>query len=522
MIGTSWTTTATAIAAVVICTFLTLPGAVQSARILCVFPSPSRSHVLVGQALLKGLAERGHEVTMVSPFKIPDPVANYREVVIPVDDYTSKMTKDFLEKPPNIITTLPVMMINMMETAKQMVNDPNFIALKNEQFDVVICGVFVADFILGFGPHFQAPTVVLWTAGLTKITADLVGNPRAISAVPHIMLGPQDSMVPVVARLKNFMVSCVENLIGLYSWYHQKTFYEDTFPQDQYPSYDDVRKNVSLLLLNTHFSHAGPRPYLQNVIEVGGLQIKSKPDPLPQDIQEWLDGAEHGAVYFCLGSNLKSKDLPVAKLQEFVKSLGKLKQRVLWKWEADTIPNQPANVMTKKWLPQDDILAHPNVVLFISHGGLGGMAEARYHGVPILGIPIFAEQSGNVGSVVREGWGLEVDYATLNEKRLSKKLKQILTDPTYRQRAKEISTVYRDRPQTAMDTACYWIEYVIRHKGAPQMHYQGAELNFFQNEMLDVIAIIFLAVYLVVKVLKLVFKGITKLLCRRQPKQKIN
>lgn len=508
---------------VVICTFLAiLPGVVQPARILCVFPSPSRSHVLVGQALLKGLAERGHEVTMVSPHKLSKPVANYREVVIPVDDFASKMTKEFLEKPPNILKTLPMMMIKMMEAANQTVNDARFLALKSEQFDVVISGVFVADFIVGYGAHFQAPTVVLWTAGLTKITADLVGNPRAISAVPHIMLGPQDSMIPMVPRLKNFMISCIENLVGLYSWYLQKAFYEYNFPQDRYPSYDDVRKNVSLLLLNTHFSHAGPRPYLQNAVEVGGLQIKTRPDPLPQDIQEWLDGAEHGAIYFCLGSNLKSKDLPAAKLQEFVKSIGKLKQRVLWKWEADTIPNQPANVLTKKWLPQDDVLAHPNVVLFISHGGLGGMAEARYHGVPILGIPIFAEQSGNIGSVVREGWGLEVDYATLSENQLSTKLKQILTDPTYRQRAKQLSAVYRDRPQTAMDTACYWIEYVIRHKDAPHLHYQGADLNFFQNEMLDVIAIILLTLYLVAKVLKLAFKGIARLLCRRQTKQKLN
>lgn len=508
---------------VVICTFFTiLPGVVQPARILCVFPSPSRSHVLVGQALLKGLAERGHEVTMVSPYKLSKPVPNYRDVVIPVDDFTSKMTKEFLEKPPNILKTLPMMMIKMMETANQTVNDPKFLALKSEQFDVVISGVFVADFIVGYGAHFQAPSVVLWTAGLTKITADLVGNPRAISAVPHIMLGPQDSMIPVVARLKNFMVSCIENLFGMYSWYHQKTFYDYNFPQDRYPSYEDVRKNVSLLLLNTHFSHAGPRPYLQNVVEVGGLQIKTKPDPLPQDIQDWLDGAEHGAIYFCLGSNLKSKDLPAAKLQEFVKSLGKLKQRVLWKWEADTIPNQPPNVLTKKWLPQDDVLAHPNVVLFISHGGLGGMAEARYHGVPVLGIPIFAEQSQNIGSVVREGWGLDIDYTTLNEKQLSKKLKKILTDPTYRQRAKQLSDVYRDRPQTAMDTACYWIEYVIRHKGAAHLHYQGAELNFFQNEMLDVIAIILLTLYLVVKLLKLTFKGIARLVCRRQTKQKLN
>lgn len=506
---------------VIIALFATM-GVVESARILCIFPSPSRSHVLVGQALLKGLAERGHEVTMVSPFKLKKPISNYRDITVPTDDFASKLTKTYLEKKPNMLTEVPKFMLKMLEIGNDTVNHPNFLALKNEKFDLVITGVFVADFVLGFGPYFDAPTVVLWTAGLTKLTSDLVGNPRAISSVPHIMLGPQDSMVPVVARLKNLLVGCIENVYTFFSWYYQNSYYEWNFPPDRFPSYSDVRKNVSLVLLNTHFSHGGPRPYLQNVVEVGGLQIKVKPDPLPQDIQDWLDGAKHGAIYFCLGSNLKSKDLPPAKLKNFIESLGKLKQRILWKWETDSIPNQPANIMTKKWLPQDDVLAHKNVILFISHGGLGGMAEARYHGVPVLGIPIFAEQSTNVRAVVREGWGLEVDYETIGQASFTNSLNEIITNPTYRQKAQEMSAIYRDRPQNAMDTACYWIEYVIRYRGASHMHYQGADLSFIQDEMLDAVAVVLVACYIVFKVFKLIILGIGKLFCVKRSKQKVN
>ncbi|XP_065093009.1 UDP-glycosyltransferase UGT5-like [Ochlerotatus camptorhynchus] len=494
---------------------------VESARILCVFPSPGRSHVLVGQALLKGLAERGHEVTMVSPFKLPKPVKNYREIYIPADDFVHKLSKSFLEKPPNIIKTMPVMIRHLMKTTNDTINDPKFLAIKNEQFDLVITGLFVADFILGFGPHFNAPTVALWSAGMTKLTSDLVGNPRALEAVPHLMIGPQEHM-GFVSRFKNFLVGAVENAMVEFSIYNQQKYYDFNFPSNRYPSYRDVRKNVSLVLLNAHFSTFGSQPYLQNVIEVGGLQIKPKPDPLPKDIQEWLDGAEHGAIYFCLGSNLKSSDLPPEKLQIFIKSLGKLKQRILFKWETDSIPNQPANFLTKKWLPQDDILAHKKVVLFISHGGLGGMAESRYHAVPILGIPIFAEQSTNLQLVEKEGWGKAVEYLSITEASFEEPLQEILTNPQYRQKAKELSDLYRDRPQSAMDLACYWIEYVIRYKGAPHMHYQGADLNFFQEQMLDVVAALLVAVYIVFKLFKLLFRALAKLLCSRRKKQKTN
>lgn len=494
---------------------------VESAKILCVFPSPGRSHVLVGQALLKGLAKRGHEVTMVSPFKLPKPVKNYRDIYIPADDFVHQLSKSFLEKPPNIFKTMPVMMRHLMKTTNETINDPQFLAIKNEHFDLVITGLFVTDFMLGFGPHFNAPTVALWSAGMTKLTADLVGNPRALEAVPHLMIGSQEQM-GFVNRLKNFLMGAVENAIVEYSVYNQQKYYDWNFPSDRYPSYRDVRKNVSLVLLNTHFSTFGPRPYLPNVIEVGGLQIKPKPDPLPKDIQEWLDGAEHGVVYFCLGSNLKSSDLPKEKLQIFLKGLGKLKQRVLFKWESDSIPNQPANFLTKKWLPQDDILAHKNVVLFIAHGGLGGMAEAQFHAVPILGVPIFAEQSTNLKLVEQEGWGKAIDYSSLTEASFEEPLQELVSNPQYRQKAKELSDMYRDRPQSAMDLACYWIEYVIRYKGAPQLHYQGADLNFFQEQMLDVIAALLVTVYIVFKVFKLLFKALTKLLCGRRKKQKKN
>lgn len=51
-------------------------------RILGVFPIPSKSHYYVGQALMQGLVERGHEVTVISPFKVKHKIKNYSEVFI--------------------------------------------------------------------------------------------------------------------------------------------------------------------------------------------------------------------------------------------------------------------------------------------------------------------------------------------------------------------------------------------------------------------------------------------------------
>lgn len=104
----------------------------------------------------------------------------------------------------------------------------------------------------------------------------------------------------------------------------------------------------------------------------------------------------------------------------------KLKQRVIVKWDTEDIDYKPKNVLIKSWLPQDDILAHENIKLFISHGGLGGVAEAKYHGVPIVGVPIFGDQQGNIDAVVNDGWGIRLDLTTLSEVTLYDGIREIL------------------------------------------------------------------------------------------------
>jgi len=99
------------------------------------------------------------------------------------------------------------------------------------------------------------------------------------------------------------------------------------------------------------------------------------------------------------------------------------------KWETDTLDGKPENVLIGKWLPQDDILAHQNVKLFISHCGLGGVVESKYHGVPIIGMPIFADQDSNANVIVNEGWALKNEFSTLTEKEFLANIKEMLQNP---------------------------------------------------------------------------------------------
>lgn len=78
-----------------------------------------------------------------------------------------------------------------------------------------------------------------------------------------------------------------------------------------------------------------------------------------QALQNWLEGADKGVIYFNLGCNFKSTSLAEDARNNILKYFKELPQgyRVLWKWEADgPMPGLGDNILTQKWFPQQSIL----------------------------------------------------------------------------------------------------------------------------------------------------------------------
>lgn len=210
------------------------------------------------------------------------------------------------------------------------------------------------------------------------------------------------------------------------------------------------------------------------------------------------------------------------RLAAILTVFGKLKQKVVMKWELDTPPTEkPANVFISKWLPQDDILAHPSLRLFITHCGLGGIGEAKYHGVPIVGIPFFADQPKNLAEVKKEGWAVELSYTNINEVTFSQAINEVLTNKTYADNVKRYSRLFKDRPLSALDTAVFWVEHVIRHNGARHLRSSAIPLNIIQKNSWDVIAFVAFAIFIIIYLLKLLVETICSFCCRKSKDTKI-
>ncbi|XP_065219641.1 UDP-glycosyltransferase UGT5-like [Planococcus citri] len=464
----------------------------NSYKILGIFPFPLKSHFLTFDPLMIELANRGHNVTVYNTFPKKYTIANYNDVDIsncfgPSVAWDINQMK---EVGVNRRILVPALLQYVPKYA-QIINCEPITSLWNssEKYDLLIVEMCHNDIFMLFGKRFDVPIVAFHSHIPLPWHHEVMGLLNSPSYLPVEFSGYTSKM--------NFF----QRLINAWLHFEGNFYYEigsrrvldEIAPKifnQSVPKMKDLANGVNLWLFNTHYSINWAMPLAPNVKEVGGLMIQ-KSKPLPKNIEKFINESKHGVVYFCMGSLLRGETFPPEKREAFLYAFSKIAQRVLWKWEGDVLPGKSDDIMISKWMPQRDILAHPNVKLFISHGGLLGMSEAVYEGVPILGIPIVADQRTNIKSLEANGAGELLDYNNeISNEVVLEKIQRLLNDPKYKENAKVLSDRYRDRPMSPLDTAVYWTEYVIRHKGAPHLRTAAADMPWYQYLLLDVIAFV--------------------------------
>lgn len=210
------------------------------------------------------------------------------------------------------------------------------------------------------------------------------------SYIPSPML-PYSQRMDVVQRFWNTAYDLFEtSLYYTFALPSQRQLYEKYFPNAK-RSLDEMLKSASIVFLSNHVSISGARPYLPGLVEIGGIHI-GPVKPLPDHIKTFLNSSNDGVILFTMGSFVEAKHFPDDIREMFVGAFSKIKQKVIWKYENETLPNKSDNVMISDWLPQRDLLASKQVNVFITHGGYLGTSEATSEGVPMLGLPFFGDQ----------------------------------------------------------------------------------------------------------------------------------
>lgn len=267
-----------------------------------------------------------------------------------------------------------------------------------------------------------------------------------------------------------------------------------------------MQLTADMWLMRVDFVFEFPRPSMPNLVYMGGFQCRPA-KPLPEDLEAFVQSSgQHGVIVMSLGTLISA--LPREVTEVIASAFARLRQKVIWRFDGAKPRSLGNNTLLLKWLPQNDLLGHPKTRLFVAHGGTNGLYEAIYHGVPVLGVPLLFDQTDNLVRLQARGAARMLDMATLTPEIFLAALKDVLFNPTYRSNMQRLSSLHRDQPIPPLDKAVFWIEYVLRHKGAPHLRSEASTLPWYSYYMLDVFALLLAVPFGLLCVVALVIRAL--------------
>ncbi|XP_005392857.1 PREDICTED: UDP-glucuronosyltransferase 2B15-like [Chinchilla lanigera] len=489
------------------------------------------SHWMNMKIIVEELIQRGHDVTVLIPSSFIFLDVNASSA-IKFETFTASISRQQLEdfymqfitkwmNVGSIHTCLeysPVMQDTFREysgvwenVCKEAVSNKKLMTkLQASKFDVLLadpaapCGELVAELLklpfvysLRFSPGFH----------VEKAAAGLLFPPSYVPVIMSCLSGQMTFM----ERVKNMI--CMIYFDFWLETFNKKNWnklYSETLgkPTTLY----EKMKQADMWLIRSYWDLEFPRPTLPNVDFVGGLHCKPA-RPLPKEMENFVQSSgEHGVVVFSLGSMVSN--MTEERANVIASALAQIPQKVLWRFDGKKPDTLGPNTRLFKWLPQNDLLGHPKTRAFVTHGGANGVYEAIYHGIPMVGIPLFAEQYDNIGQMEAKGAAVKLEFKTLSRTDLLNALKTVINNPLYKSNAMKLSTIHHDQLMKPLDRAVFWIEFVMRHRGAKHLRPLAQNLTWYQYHSLDVIGFLLACVvtvtFVVIKCCLFCFQNFAK------------
>ncbi|VEN46982.1 unnamed protein product [Callosobruchus maculatus] len=489
----------------------------ESAQILGIFHLPSYSHQTAVQSIYVELSLRGHNVTVVTPHPLKNPrLVNLTEIDINRQTYAlieKDQTISNLAKELGMYEKMVKFYAVAYKVAESIWSDSRFVQIYNDsgsRFDLVIVQDTMLPLLHPVAFKLKTPLVGVSSNGGWARSHYAIGNPNPLSLYSELYL-PYGRRMTLPEKMAN----------ALYDIWNRYYLNFEALPKcdqiarkylgNDIPYIQDIEKNMSLLLLTTNPILYEPRPNVPTVISMEQMHIKPV-KPLPKDLKQFLDNAKEGVVYFSLGSNVKSINIPEKLRKVLIEAFAELPYKVLWKFEADDLPGKPENVLIGKWIPQQDVLAHPNVKVFVTQCGLQSVEEAVARGVPMVGMPFIADQTRNIQRLSEEGAAVGLEHTTLTKEEFKNAIFEVVNNPKYKQNVKRLGEIWVDHPLPSLNRTIWWIEYVIRHKGTKHLRSPTADVSWFEYLLIDVILVLLTIVSLALFILYVAIKFILRMI----------
>jgi UDP:flavonoid glycosyltransferase YjiC (YdhE family) len=161
-------------------------------------------------------------------------------------------------------------------------------------------------------------------------------------------------------------------------------------------------------------------------------------------LPDWWPGNADPLVYVSFGTEAHRFPFARAALRHAVEALAALPVRLLvtigeYGEVGDWVP-LGGNVRVERWVPQHSVLQAAAAV--VCHAGSGTVLGALQAGVPLVAIPLFADQPDNAGRIEAAGAGMRVGAApdgTVDHAALRAAVSRVLTEQEFRDRAQHVA-----------------------------------------------------------------------------------
>jgi MGT family glycosyltransferase len=165
-------------------------------------------------------------------------------------------------------------------------------------------------------------------------------------------------------------------------------------------------------------------------------------------LPDWWNGDQRPLIYLTFGSVAPTMEFFPGMYREAIDALASLPARVLVTIGRERDPAElgtlPANVHVERWVSQNDVM--PYAAAMVCHGGSGTVTMGLAAGVPMVVVPLFADQSWNSERIAALGAGFELSGGPDAAPGIGEAVLRLLADPSYRDTAEGIAAQMQALP----------------------------------------------------------------------------
>ncbi|GMR60604.1 hypothetical protein PMAYCL1PPCAC_30799, partial [Pristionchus mayeri] len=513
---------------------LLLFSSVNSFKFLVYNAQFGKSHVNFLARITDVLVDAGHEVVMVSPImnkQIGGPMTDKARVIeLPQSTYAEEM-EDYMnnhmsqnawvQNPLRMFANQSALLETWGRACESVIKYPGLIEqMKSENFDAAFAESFDAC-----GP------ILFYLAGIDKwaVTDSVAirdgsfyvtqtpGNP---AYVPSLMMGASDQM-GFFTRLSNTIGYVAISFFMEQHFPATEKFLRESFPD--LPSIKEIMATNSLVFLNSEPLVDFPKITSARIIDIGGISVTSEEHkPLNKTWSDILD-LRPRAILISFGTVARAHAMPEEYKQTIRETVRRLPDTTfIWKYEKpeDKISAGIPNLVESTWVPQRDMLHDPRLTAFITHCGQGSTTESIDAGIPLIVIPVLADQTRNAHQLERNGIGLRLEKTDLaGGDKLEKAIREILTNDSYRNNAKKTRQIIADRPFPMKEIFIRNMQFLAKYGPLRQLDHYGRHLNFFQYYLIDIIAFVAVILLSLLALVLFAIRSVLRRITLRKSKQ---